>query len=184
MPAYTYGKPFFRIAANRGHIEGRFAENAFQHAGYDWLKLCEGLIVVRRLEPVIGYDQQVIPGKTKFAGQTGLLFQKAAALNRCLQYRRKTLLRAASNGLLAIVEEAQPALRHVHAEITFVCHEKDAGPLIDMAVVVNVDEKVILDDLLLNPPVKNRYEVAQRNGRGGIRENLYAKSVQFHEHKF
>jgi hypothetical protein len=58
--------------------------------------------------------------------------------------------------------------------------QKNAGPVVDVAVIVDVDQQVSGETLSLNPAMKNRDELFQLNGCGvsGIKLDPY--SMKFH----
>jgi hypothetical protein len=67
----------------------------------------------------------------------------------------------------------------IHAEVAFVSHQKNPGTSRDVAVVVNIHQDMIFDDLLLDPGVKHRNQVSQLQLRGLVEEAFDTQALQF-----
>ena len=82
--------------------------------------------------------------------------------------------------LLPEVRKPQFSFAHIRTEIALVSDKQDAGAMMDMAVVVDVDQLMVLHALLLNPGMKDRNEVFHADRCGIRREKLDTESVKFH----
>src|SRR5262245_60689255 len=81
---------------------------------------------------------------------------------------------------LAVIDKSKPAVFHVHAEVPFVGHQQNAGSFMNMAVVVNIDQQMILHCLFLYPVMENRNEFLQRNCGEMGDEELDTEPMAFH----
>jgi hypothetical protein len=64
--------------------------------------------------------------------------------------------------------ESRPPVRQIQAEVSFVRHKQNTRPMMNVAVIVDVDQQVAGNGLLLNPAVEDRYEFIDAD-RSGIR---------------
>src|SRR5439155_16436874 len=131
--------------------------------------------------PIVGDDEEFVSSETKPAVQAGFIFQKAAALKRGLQNRHKAVLSAAASGLLTIVNEAHPSVSHIDAEVSLMSDEQDTGSVMNVAVIVDVDEKMVPDNLSLNPGMKDGNELRHADRHQFGCEDLDPKPVYVHQ---
>lgn len=79
--------------------------------------------------------------------------------------------------LLPVVEKPGFAVTHVDAEIAFMRDKQNAWTIMDVAVVMNVDQKVIVQYLFPYPFMKDRDEVSKRNRRRVVDKKFDPQSV-------
>src|SRR5436309_2156709 len=177
----TDGESFLRIVARAAQREPGSVKNPLEHGREHGLQFEEGGFFVRGVEPVVGDNQQVVSAETKPSSKAGLVFQQAAALKCGLQNRDKAVVKAAGGGLFAVVEKTHSPVSHIDAEISLVSHEQNARSLVNVTVVVDIDKKVLLHNLSLDPGMKDRNELRHLRRRWFRCEELNSKSIYVHQ---
>src|SRR6267143_1854039 len=81
---------------------------------------------------------------------------------------------------LAAVQKSRQAISHVHTEVSLVCDQQDTGTVMNVAVIMDVDQKVVLHRLFLNPAVEDLNEVVQPDRRRIGHEEFDPKPMNFH----
>src|SRR5688572_15176859 len=136
--------------------------------------------VIRRQQPVIGDEQQFVATKTRTIFQTGFRFDQRSRLQDSLKARAQRFFKRSSRQLSKVDEPWNP-FPHLRAEIAFMAHEQNPGPMMNMAVIVNVDQLMLLDSLLLNPGMEDRNKFPTFHSGGISRDELETKSGKFHQ---
>ena len=130
--------------------------------------------------PVVGDDQEFIRPEAKPSGEAGICFQEAAASKHELQNRDKAVMDCPAGGLLAVVEKTHPPVTHIDAEISLMSHQQNTRSMVHVAVVMDVDQKVVLHNLFLDPGMKDRNKVRYLEPYRLGYEDLDPKSLHVH----
>jgi hypothetical protein len=144
------------------------------------LQFAVSRVRVRRDEPVIGEELQVIAGHLQLTVEFRVRRHQLRGLQRLARDLREALGQLAGEGVLAVVHDTAFMAALIQRVVALVGDEHDTGAGRDMAVVGHVNQQ-ILQRFLLDPAVVHGNELEDVEALRVHREELDAELVQFHE---
>ena len=114
-----------------------------KHLPQSRLDLFEGCGIVWSQQPVVGDDEQFILEEPYAAFETRLGLDQRSSVKRSLQACAQRLFEVPA-GCLRKYDKPRISFSHIRAEIPLMSDQQDAGPVVDMAVVVDVDQLMLL----------------------------------------
>jgi len=131
-----YCEPLLRIEAMPRQAEAGAFENLLEGGRKAWLHVRKRMVEVGRIQSIIrNYDEVV-----EVESHPGVFFEQTACLERGSKDRCQVFDGRQSRGRLAAVHQAGSALTHIDAEVSFMRDEQNTWPVLDVAVIVNVDQ--------------------------------------------
>src|SRR5262245_52814600 len=151
-------------------------ENSFESAGECRLEFLKRLFGVGSVQPIIRDENEFVQVEM----HAGIFFSEPAGLQGRFQDRCDMLRWSERRWSLPVIQHARTAVACIDTEVCFVRNKKNAGSVLHVAVIVDVDQQVCGKTLLLDPAVKDGNKVLQRDGCEFSGEKLDPNSMQFH----
>jgi hypothetical protein len=172
----TYCESFLGIYAGTREMKFGSFENLPQCGGQRRLKLRESPVIIRRVQPIVGDDDEFV----QVEPHASVSFQKPGRLKRGSEDRREVLDGGQRRWSFPVVHQTGASITHIDADVSFVRNKKDAGTVVDMTVVMDIDQQMSGKILSLNPTVKDGDKSTQAHRCGISGEKLDPKFMNFH----